>query len=42
MNGGRQGATSHKRLRQERNILAKAADWFGRESKENPSGFTGS
>ncbi len=30
------------RLRQERDILAKAAAWFARESKANPSGFTGS
>jgi len=30
------------RLRQERDILAKAAAWFARESKATPSGFTGS
>jgi transposase len=30
------------RLRQERDILAKAAAWFARESKANPNGFTGS
>src|ERR1700683_2354503 len=30
------------RLRQERDILAKAAAWFARESKASPSGFTGS
>jgi transposase len=32
----------NRRLRQERDILAKAAAWFARESKANPSGFTGS
>jgi transposase len=32
----------NQRLRQERDILAKAAAWFARESKANPSGFTGS
>ncbi|WP_432431225.1 transposase [Methylocella silvestris] len=30
------------RLRQERDILAKAAAWFARESKANPNGFSGS
>jgi transposase len=30
------------RLRQERDILAKAAAWFARESKASPTGFTGS
>ena len=30
------------RLRQERDILAKAAAWLARESKASPSGFTGS
>lgn len=30
------------RLRQERDILAKAAAWFARESRTTPSGFTGS
>ena len=30
------------RLRQERDILAKAAAWFARESKVTPSGSTGS
>src|SRR6516162_11937677 len=30
------------RLRQERDILAKAAAWFARESKASPNGFTGS
>ena len=30
------------RLRQERDILAKAATWFARESKVTPSGSTGS
>lgn len=30
------------RLRQERDILSKAAAWFARESKATPSGFTGS
>ena len=29
------------RLRQERDILAKAAAWFARESKASPNGFTG-
>jgi len=28
-------------LRQERDILAKAAAWLARESKATPSGFTG-
>jgi transposase len=28
------------RLRQERDILAKAATWFARESKASPNGFT--
>ena len=30
------------RLRQERDISAKAAAWFARESKASPNGFTGS
>ena len=30
------------RLRQERDILAKAAAWFARESKATPTGFSGS
>jgi transposase len=30
------------RLRQELDILAKAAAWFARESKASPNGFTGS
>jgi transposase len=30
------------RLRQGRDILAKAAAWFARESKVSPNGFTGS
>jgi transposase len=30
------------RLRQERDILAKAAAWFARESKASPNGSTGS
>jgi transposase len=30
------------RLRQERDILAKAAAWFARESKASPNGVTGS
>jgi transposase len=30
------------RLRQERDILAKAAAWFARESKASPNGFSGS
>jgi transposase len=30
------------RLRQKRDILAKAAAWFARESKASPNGFTGS
>jgi transposase len=30
------------RLRQERDILAKAAAWLARESKASPNGFTGS
>jgi transposase len=30
------------RLRQERDILAKAAAWVARESKASPNGFTGS
>jgi transposase len=32
----------NQRLRQERDILAKAAAWFARESKASPSGFSGS
>lgn len=32
----------NQRLRQERDILSKAAAWFARESKANPNGFTGS
>lgn len=32
----------NQRLRQERDILSKAAAWFARESKANPSGFSGS
>lgn len=28
------------RLRQERDILSKAAAWFARESKANPNGFS--
>jgi transposase len=31
-----------QRLRQERDILSKAAAWFARESKANPNGFSGS
>jgi transposase len=38
---GRLGRENH-RLRQERDILAKAAAWFARESKASPNGFTGS
>ena len=30
------------RLRQERDILSKAAAWFARESKANPNGFSSS
>ena len=30
------------RLRQERDILAKAAAWFARESKATPTGYSGS
>lgn len=30
------------RLRQEHDILAKAAAWFARESKATPNGFSGS
>lgn len=30
------------RLRQERDILSKAAAWFALESKANPGGFSGS
>ena len=32
----------NRQLRQERDILSKAAAWFARESKANPSGFSGS
>jgi transposase len=32
----------NQRLRQERDILSKAAAWFARESKANPTGFSGS
>jgi transposase len=32
----------NQRLRQERDILSKAAAWFARESKASPNGFTGS
>lgn len=32
----------NQRLRQERDILAKAAAWFARESKASPNGFSGS
>ena len=32
----------NQRLRQERDILSKAAAWFARESKANPNGFSGS
>lgn len=32
----------NQRLRQERDILSKAAAWFARESKANPGGFSGS
>lgn len=32
----------NQRLRQERDILAKAAAWFARESKANPNGSSGS
>lgn len=32
----------NQRLRQECDILSKAAAWFARESKANPSGFSGS
>ena len=32
----------NQRLRQERDILSKAAAWFAHGSKANPSGFTGS
>ena len=38
---GRLRCENH-RLRQERDILAKAAAWFARESKASPNGFTGS
>lgn len=31
-----------KTVRQERDILAKAAAWFARESKVSPNGSTGS
>lgn len=30
----------NQRLRQERDLLSKAAAWFARESKANPSGFS--
>ncbi len=30
----------NQRLRQERDILSKAAAWFARESKANPNGFS--
>ena len=32
----------NQRLRQERDILAKAAAWFAREGKATPNGSTGS
>jgi len=32
----------NQRLRQERDILSKAAAWFARESKANPSGSSSS
>ena len=32
----------NQRLRQERDILAKAAAWFARESKATPNGSSGS
>jgi transposase len=32
----------NQRLRQERDILSKAAAGFARESKANPNGFSGS
>ena len=32
----------NQRLRQERDILSKAAAWFAQESKANPNGFFGS
>ena len=32
----------NQRLRQERDILSKAAAWFARESKANPNGFSAS
>lgn len=32
----------NQRLRQERDILSKAAAWFARESRANPNGFSGS
>jgi hypothetical protein len=35
-------SAAHHRLCQERDILAKAAAWFARESKASPNGFTGS
>lgn len=34
--------SENRRLRQERDILAKAAAWFARESKANPNGSGGS
>ena len=35
-------ARLRRRLGQERDILARAAAWFVRESKASPNGFTGS
>jgi transposase-like protein len=38
---GRAGSIrANLRLRQERDILSKAAAWFARESKANPNGFS--